>query len=192
MTPEQVAEAWTVLDRGRLAELARRGPVPIFATISGAHLYGFASRDSDVDLRGAFLHPLRAMLSLHAPRETITVKEEGDIELDRVAHAAQVGPDVDREQRLRSGAAVLASGGAREPDVYRAARAGSRVHHAADCQSLSGLRTWPRWQNSVGRPDVQAFASLMIDYEVGVAVSRCRLSAFRGSTPTTLTSISAH
>ena len=54
----------------------------LFATISGAHLYGFASPDSDVDLRGAFLHPLRAMLSLHPPKETLTLEEKTDIELD--------------------------------------------------------------------------------------------------------------
>jgi uncharacterized protein len=27
---------------------------PLFATVSGAHLYGFASPDSDIDLRGAY------------------------------------------------------------------------------------------------------------------------------------------
>ena len=86
MTPAQVAEAWNLMDRSRLAELARRGPPAVFASISGAHLYGFASRDSDVDLRGAFLHPLRAMLSLRPPPETITIDEKTDIELDWVAH----------------------------------------------------------------------------------------------------------
>lgn len=31
-------------------------PFPLlFATVSGAHLYGFPSRDSDIDLRGAHL-----------------------------------------------------------------------------------------------------------------------------------------
>jgi hypothetical protein len=86
MTPAQIAEAWALVDRDRLAELVHRGPRPVFAAISGAHLYGFASRDSDVDLRGAFVHPLRAMLSLRPPRETITVEEKTDIELDWVAH----------------------------------------------------------------------------------------------------------
>lgn len=32
-----------MLDRDYLAEVARKGPAPIFATVSGAHLYGFAS-----------------------------------------------------------------------------------------------------------------------------------------------------
>lgn len=86
MTPAQIAEVWTLLDRHRLAELARRGPPAVFASISGAHLYGFASQDSDVDLRGAFLHPLRSMLSLRPPNETITLEENTEIELDWVAH----------------------------------------------------------------------------------------------------------
>ena len=55
MTPEDIAEVWSDLDRGYLAGITEKGPEPIFASISGAHLYGFASPDSDVDLRGAFL-----------------------------------------------------------------------------------------------------------------------------------------
>ncbi len=51
MTPEQQREVWEMLDKGHLVEVTRKGPEPIFATISGAHLYGFASPDSDVDLR---------------------------------------------------------------------------------------------------------------------------------------------
>jgi len=86
MTPTQLTETWGLLDRERLAAFARRGPSAVFASVSGAHLYGFASRDSDVDLRGAFLHPLRAMLSLRPPRETITLEENTDIELDWVTH----------------------------------------------------------------------------------------------------------
>ena len=43
MTPAQLDEVWAMLDREHLASIASRGPEPIFATISGAHLYGFAS-----------------------------------------------------------------------------------------------------------------------------------------------------
>jgi predicted nucleotidyltransferase len=86
MTPDQLAEVWTMLDRERLAEIARRGPAPVFATISGAHLYGFASPDSDVDLRGAFLLPARAVLGLHPPDETISIEDKTTIDLDWVAH----------------------------------------------------------------------------------------------------------
>ena len=44
---------------------------PLFVTISGAHLYGFPSPDSDVDLRGTHLLPLAAVVGLHLPRETV-------------------------------------------------------------------------------------------------------------------------
>jgi predicted nucleotidyltransferase len=86
MSPDQQAEVWTMLDREQLARVARSGPEAVFATISGAHLYGFASPDSDVDLRGAFLLSARAMLGLHAPEETITVADNSVVDLDWVAH----------------------------------------------------------------------------------------------------------
>jgi len=75
-----------MLDREHLARVAKSGPQPIFATISGAHLYGFASPDSDVDLRGAFLLPARALLGLHPPAETISIDDKTTVELDWVAH----------------------------------------------------------------------------------------------------------
>ncbi|MEJ1201953.1 MULTISPECIES: DNA polymerase beta superfamily protein [unclassified Streptomyces] len=41
-----------------LASVVAEQPFPVlFATVSGAHLYGFPSRDSDVDLRGVHLLP---------------------------------------------------------------------------------------------------------------------------------------
>ncbi len=87
MKPSAIEEAWSLLPpRDVLAAIAHRGPKPVFATISGAHLYGFASKDSDIDLRGAFLHPTAAMLGIDPPKETITVDADGDFELDWVAH----------------------------------------------------------------------------------------------------------
>lgn len=86
MTWEQQDEVWAMVDREQLARIANSGPHPVFATISGAHLYGFASPDSDVDLRGAFLLPARAVLGLRAPSETISVDDKGAIDLDWVAH----------------------------------------------------------------------------------------------------------
>ena len=60
---------------------------PLFVTVSGAHLYGFPSPDSDVDLRGVFVLPLPSVLGLDAPEETLTqmTLREG-VELDLVAH----------------------------------------------------------------------------------------------------------
>ncbi len=86
MTPEQQREVWAMLDKAHLAEVARSGPTPIFATVSGAHLYGFASADSDVDLRGAFMLSAADMLGLHPPAETITIEDKTTIDLDWVAH----------------------------------------------------------------------------------------------------------
>jgi predicted nucleotidyltransferase len=86
MTPEQQREVWEMLDKGQLSEVARKGPEPIFASISGAHLYGFASPDSDVDLRGAFLLPASELLGLNPPSETITIEDKTSIDLDWVAH----------------------------------------------------------------------------------------------------------
>ena len=86
MTPEQQNEVWQMLDRAHLVQVVRQGPEPIFATISGAHLYGFASPDSDVDLRGAFLRTAREMLGLRPPAETITIEDQSRVDLDWVAH----------------------------------------------------------------------------------------------------------
>ena len=63
-------------------------PYPVvFATVSGAHLYGFASVDSDVDLRGSHLLPLAEVIGLRAGPETIQVTGDRDgVELDLVSH----------------------------------------------------------------------------------------------------------
>lgn len=79
-------EVWEMLDKAHLAQVARRGPEPVFASISGAHLYGFASPDSDVDLRGAFLLPARDLLGLRPSAETLTIEDKTTIDLDWVAH----------------------------------------------------------------------------------------------------------
>jgi uncharacterized protein len=63
-------------------------PYPlIFATVSGAHLYGFASPDSDWDLRGVHLLPADEVLGLFDPQETIEEERDEDgVELDLVTH----------------------------------------------------------------------------------------------------------
>jgi len=48
-------------------------PYPsLFVTVSGAHLYGFPSPDSDFDLRGAHVLPLASVIGLDQPQETVT------------------------------------------------------------------------------------------------------------------------
>lgn len=86
MTPDAQQEVWNMLDQALLRRLAEEGPAPVFATISGAHLYGFASPDSDVDLRGAFLLPARDLLGLRPSPETISIEDKSTIDLDWVAH----------------------------------------------------------------------------------------------------------
>jgi predicted nucleotidyltransferase len=62
----------------------------IFATVSGAHLYGFASPDSDWDLRGVHLLPADEVLGLFDPQETIEQEQKADgVELDLVTHDAR-------------------------------------------------------------------------------------------------------
>jgi predicted nucleotidyltransferase len=75
----------------RLAGAVGRHPYPmLFATISGAHLYGFPSPDSDYDLRGCHVLPVREVVGLDAGRETIeTSANEGGFELDLVTHDAR-------------------------------------------------------------------------------------------------------
>jgi len=59
----------------------------VFVTISGAHLYGFPSVDSDYDLRGVHVLPLDEVIGLGKPKETIerSARTKG-IELDLVTH----------------------------------------------------------------------------------------------------------
>lgn len=59
----------------------------LFVTVSGAHLYGFPSPDSDVDLRGSFAAPLADVLGLDAPRETLEPEGiVGGVEVELVGH----------------------------------------------------------------------------------------------------------
>lgn len=59
----------------------------LFATVSGAHLYGFPSRDSDVDLRGVHLLPTAELVGLREPDETRSRMWLRDgVEMDLVTH----------------------------------------------------------------------------------------------------------
>jgi hypothetical protein len=63
---------------GRLEEEVGRYRYPlVFATISGAHLYGFASSDSDYDLRGFHVLALREVVGLERGEETIDRRANG-------------------------------------------------------------------------------------------------------------------
>lgn len=74
-----------------LEKIISEQPHPlIFATISGAHLYGFPSPDSDYDLRGVHVLPAKEVVGLVTGQETIQVggMYEG-IEMDLVTHDAR-------------------------------------------------------------------------------------------------------
>ncbi|MCC5474957.1 nucleotidyltransferase domain-containing protein [Streptomyces barringtoniae] len=59
----------------------------LFATVSGAHLYGFPSQDSDVDLRGVHLLPAADLVGLREPEETRSrAWVRYGVELDLVTH----------------------------------------------------------------------------------------------------------
>jgi predicted nucleotidyltransferase len=73
---------------GRLHRIVAAQPYPlVFATISGAHLYGFPSPDSDFDLRGAHVLPLEKVIGLDVPDQTVEDSRviEG-LEMDIVSH----------------------------------------------------------------------------------------------------------
>ncbi len=78
------ADVQQVLD----ATIARHPYPLLFVTVSGAHLYGFASPDSDVDLRGVHLLPPRELLGLEEGPDTITEMLDEEVEVDLVTHDA--------------------------------------------------------------------------------------------------------
>src|SRR2546421_6400235 len=75
----------------RLRPEVARHPYPlVFATVSGAHLYGFPSPDSDYDLRGCHVLPVHEVVGLDAGRETVeSSTTEGGFEVDLVTHDAR-------------------------------------------------------------------------------------------------------
>jgi predicted nucleotidyltransferase len=76
------------LDEKRLAELVQvHWPDALFATVSGAHLYGFPSADSDVDLRGSYQLSLDEVIGLRLPAETRARQlDDAGREVDLVGH----------------------------------------------------------------------------------------------------------
>lgn len=70
-----------------LSQVAAQPDPLLFVTISGAHLYGFPSPDSDYDLRGVHVLPLREVVGLNTQHET---REDSNVidglEIDFVTH----------------------------------------------------------------------------------------------------------
>ena len=82
---------WSPAADARLRAEVARHPYPlVFATVSGAHLYGFASPDSDYDLRGVHVLPAREVVGLDPGRETVESTSTTDgLEVDLVTHDAK-------------------------------------------------------------------------------------------------------
>ncbi|WP_316754682.1 nucleotidyltransferase domain-containing protein [Streptomyces herbicida] len=76
-----------VLDLDLTPVVAEQPDPLLFATVSGAHLYGFPSQDSDLDLRGVHLLPAADLVGLREPDETRsrTWVRHG-VEMDLVTH----------------------------------------------------------------------------------------------------------
>lgn len=72
----------------RLQRRVAAHPYPLlFATVSGAHLYGFPSPDSDIDLRGVHVLPPDEVVGLETGPHTVeqSVTDDG-VEVDLVTH----------------------------------------------------------------------------------------------------------
>lgn len=79
-----------MIDYPKLQRQVDQHPYPlVFATISGAHLYGFPSPDSDFDLRGIHLMPFEEVVGLNDRHETLEKSGIHDgLEIDLVTHDA--------------------------------------------------------------------------------------------------------
>ncbi len=79
-----------MIDFEKMMSHVRSHPYPLlFATISGAHLYGFPSPDSDFDLRGVHLLPLKTVIGLKEGQQTVAKEGIYDgLEIDLVTHEA--------------------------------------------------------------------------------------------------------
>ncbi|MBC7880442.1 MAG: nucleotidyltransferase domain-containing protein [Anaerolineae bacterium] len=76
------------LNDPRLQEIVKKHPFSLlFTTLSGAHLYGFPSPDSDYDLRGVHILPLNDIVGLDVGQETVeSMGIEDGLEIDLVTH----------------------------------------------------------------------------------------------------------
>ncbi|MEM1227891.1 MAG: nucleotidyltransferase domain-containing protein [Planctomycetota bacterium] len=79
-----------IIENDKLLAHVRSHPYPLlFATISGAHLYGFPSADSDFDLRGVHMLALEIVVGLDDGAQTVEKQGIYDgLEIDLVTHDA--------------------------------------------------------------------------------------------------------
>lgn len=79
------------IDYAKMMQHVASHPYPLlFTTISGAHLYGFPSPDSDFDLRGVHMLPLETVVGLDEGDQTVEKEGSYDgLEIDLVTHDAE-------------------------------------------------------------------------------------------------------
>jgi predicted nucleotidyltransferase len=77
-----------MLKAPRLQAVIAEQPYPLlFVTVSGAHLYGFSSADSDYDLRGVHVLPALELLGMvTGPKTLQTMGLRDGLEIDLVTH----------------------------------------------------------------------------------------------------------
>ncbi len=140
-----------------LRGIAARHPYPLlFATVSGAHLYGFPSPDSDWDLRGVHVLPPRELVGLVRGPDTVSIANDTDgLDLDLVTHDAEkafrlvMKPDGSILEQLHSPLVVVTTPEHEElRAIARRAVTRHHVHHylgfAANQWRLLAKETPPR------------------------------------------------
>src|SRR4029079_1507087 len=89
-SPCRVGESAMINEPRLLRQIEQPSYPLLFATISGAQLYGFPSPDSDYDLRGVHLLPLEDVVGLKTGQETVEKSGIHDgLEIDLVTHDAK-------------------------------------------------------------------------------------------------------
>ena len=74
ISPEDIDRIWTVIDR---VVRSQNGGTPVFYAVTGSHMYGFPSEDSDIDVRGFHVVDDAEYLKLESPQEQYTINQDG-------------------------------------------------------------------------------------------------------------------
>src|SRR5258708_33518364 len=131
----------------RLTEIAAAQPYPLlFMTISGAHLYGFPSPDSDYDLRGVHVLPAPDVVGLNEHHETLeSHRQINDIQLDYVTH------DVKKVFLM-----LLKKNGYVMEQLFSPLIVSARAEHAELKDIAAGCRTKHQSPQNLGSADAPA------------------------------------
>lgn len=130
-----------------LLKVLNRQPYPLlFITISGSHLYGFSSADSDYDLRGVHILPIREIIGLNPPKETIEICEvqEHGFPVDLVTHEIKKFLVLLLKKKwLCFRTFVFTNGGDPHSGIRRTQRTSQKFYNSSPRPSLSGICSEP-------------------------------------------------